>query len=109
MKALLKFRRLLDKATRSDDFMMLYSKLCDWQISRLSIDKNAPCFMFTDFLSQYTPNSYLYQDLTVNYVVRMYESVSPLSRYTPLPLKVPARKVSSGRVLNLRKPEALTA
>ena len=96
-KALLKLQGIADRLTHSDDFLSLHSKLCDFQISRSGLSKDAPCFMFGEFLTDYTPNSYLYQDLTVDYIFRMRESDSPVSRYTPLPLNVPAKKAHARR------------
>ena len=96
-KALLKLQRIADRLTHSNDFMSLYSRLCDFQISRSGLRKDVPCFMFTEFLTNYTPNSYLYQDLTVDYIFRMRESNSPVSRYTPLPPNVPAKKALARR------------
>lgn len=85
----------MDRITHSSDFMMLAMKLSDYQISRAAIDKHAPCFMFSDYITEYTHNSYIYQDLTVDYVFNMYDNASPLSRYTPLPPRVPAGDSSS--------------
>ena len=91
-RILLKGRRVVDRLTRSDDFMLFFSKLCERQIRRLKLSKNVPCLMFTEFLTQYTPNSYLYQDLTVDYIFRMREVSSSLSKYTPLPPRVSPEK-----------------
>ncbi len=42
--------------------------------------------MFSAFKTKYLANTYMYQDLTVDYVYRMWKSKSELSKFTPLPL-----------------------
>lgn len=93
-RALGKARNILDRLTGSSDFMTLHTRMCEHQIRRAALNKNAPCLMFTEYLTEYTPQSYLYQDLTVDYLMRM--RVNPrLMKYTPLPPRVRPEKAQA--------------
>ena len=81
-----KLKHIADKLTRSDNFMVFDSKIMQAEIESSKLPAHdAPCIMFHAVPSRYMQNTYMYQDLTVDFVYRMWKEKSPLSRFTPLP------------------------
>ena len=87
MRLARKIRGFWDRKMHQFNFGVFDSKLCKIQINRSKvIAPNAPCIMFDAVTTKYLHNTYMYQDLTVDFVYRMWKENSPLSRFTPLPL-----------------------
>ena len=94
MRSAFFLQRVYDKLTHSFNFGLLDAKLSELQLKRSEkIDPEGPCLMFSAYETKYLANTYMYQDMTVDYVYRMWKSKSDLSKFTPLPLKTKERVV----------------
>lgn len=80
--------RVHRKIFRISDWNVTSMKLSDYQIEHTKLDENAPCIAFGDdgYNTRYLKNMYIYQDFTVDYLVRLRESNPSLSKYSPMPV-----------------------
>ena len=77
------FNLLIRRFIKFNDFNIGFTKKCQKQINSTSV-KEGPILMFTEFNTDFLERSYMYQDLTVDYLCRLKESNSDLLKYTPL-------------------------
>ena len=76
--------KIFDKLTHTYNFNMLDSYIGKQKIKKKNLDPNIPCLMFLEYPTQYLKNTYLYQDLTVDYLARLRKKNLNLMKYTPL-------------------------
>lgn len=58
------------------------------KINAMNLTNGTPCLMFGEYISKYIADSYVYQDCTVDYIVRLHKEGLKISQYSPMPENV---------------------
>lgn len=78
-------KKLLYKVKYGNEFSIPQIRDGVKKINSMYLTSGMPCLMFGEYISKYIKDSYVYQDCTVDYIVRLHKEDSNISQYSPMP------------------------
>lgn len=80
--------KIYNRVFHTNEFKIFDIKLNEARINKMKIDERIPCIMFCEYLTAVSKDSYVYQDLSVDYVERLRLERPEIVQYTPFPRNV---------------------
>lgn len=69
-----KIHSAFNKALKRNDFQVYRLRCEEDSLRALRLEDGNPCLVYGEYLNQYTKNCYIYQDLTVDFLIRLKET-----------------------------------
>lgn len=85
--------KIYNRVFHTNEFKIFDIKLNEVKINKMKIDEHIPCIMFCEYLTSVSGDSYVYQDLSVDYIERLKSEKPEIIQYTPLPSNVAPREM----------------